>query len=310
MMQEKVARRGPPAQLQGGRPPPVERKSKTSSELLTTSPHLLAHSLTDLCPANMSTTLCFLPVGVGVQLLALGRMFVAKLAIFWIFFSSPSAVLTGLLGHVVHSLLLDSNLALSLLIPLLAAEMVVDTLLLVGVWRSARLCLFPWLLLNGAIICGASAGVVSLLVPAILPSLNPSQEDDITDAALEEINRSLLIILLNMLLIFQMVNVSAVVRVMVDMRRKRRVSFSGKVEKKELPPVSMYELPPPPPPTYPEDEELMEEGNSSSSFEDIPTVQSSLMENPNITITDEGTGDVTRESWNSLKFTLDKENFA
>ena len=63
----------------------------------------------------MSTTLCFLPVGVGVQLLALGRMFVAKLAIFWIFFSSPSAVLTGLLGHVVHSLLLDSNLALSLL---------------------------------------------------------------------------------------------------------------------------------------------------------------------------------------------------
>ena len=59
-----------------------------------------------------------------------------------------------------------------------------------------------------------------------------------------------------------------------------------------------------------EDEELMEEGNSSSSFEDIPTVQSSLMENPNITITDEGTGDVTRESWNSLKFTLDKENFA
>jgi len=257
------------------------------------------------------STLCFLPVGVGVQLLALGRMFVAKLAIFWIFFSSPSAVLTGLLGHVVHSLVLDSNLAFSLLIPFLAAEMVADTLLLVGVWRSARVCLVPWLALNAAIICCASAGVVSLLVPAILPNLNPRQEEThVTDAALEEINRSLLIILLNMLLIFQMVNVSAVVRVMVDMRRKRRVSFSGKVEKKEVPPVSMYELPPPPPPTYSEDEELMEEGNSSSSFEDIPTVHSSLMENPNITIADEGTGDVTRESWNSLKFTLDKENFA
>merc|ERR1711990_1241184 len=193
----------------------------------------------------------------------------------------------------------------------LAAEMVADTLLLVGVWRSARLCLVPWLALNAGIICCASAGVVSLLVPAILPSLNPRQEAHVTDAALEEINRSLLIILLNMLLIFQMVNVSAVVRVMVDMRRKRRVSFSGKVEKKEVPPVSMYELPPPPPPTYSEEEEeLMEEGNSSSSFEDIPTVHSSLMENPNVTIADEGTGDVTRESWNSLKFTLDKENFA
>jgi len=257
------------------------------------------------------STLCFLPVGVGVQLLALGRMFVAKLAIFWIFFSSPSHVLTGLLGHVVHSFLLDSNLALSFLIPFLAAEMVADTLLLVGVWRSARLCLVPWLALNAGIICCASACVVSLLVPAILPNLR-QKEADVTDAALEEINRSLLIILLNMLLIFQMVNVSAVVRVMVDMRRKRRVSFSGKVEKKEVPPVSMYELPPPPPPTYSEEEEeLMEEGNSSSSFEDIPTVHSSLMENPNITIADEGTGgDVTRESWNSLKFTLDKENFA
>ena len=157
------------------------------------------------------STLCFLPVGVGVQLLALGRMFVAKLAIFWIFFSSPSAVLTGLLGHVVHSLLLDSNLAFSLLIPFLAAEMVADTLLLVGVWRSTRVCLVPWLALNAAIICGASAGVVSLLVPAILPNLKPRQEEThVTDAALEEINRSLLIILLNMLLIFQMVNVSAV----------------------------------------------------------------------------------------------------
>ena len=258
------------------------------------------------------STLCFLPVGVGVQLLALGRMFIAKLAIFWIFFSSPSAVLTGLLGHIVHSLLLDSNLALSLLIPFLAAEMVADTLLLVGVWRSARLCLVPWLALNAGIICCASAGVVSLLVPAILPSLNQARQEasHVTDAALEEINRSLLIILLNMLLIFQMVNVSAVVRVMVDMRRKRRVSFSGKVEKKEVPSVSMYEMPPPPPPTYSEDEELMEEGNSSSSFESIPTVHSNLMENPNITIADEGTGDVTRESWNSLKFTLDKENFA
>merc|ERR1712032_53045 len=184
--------------------------------------------------------------------------------------------------------------------------MVADTLLLVGVWRSARLCLVPWLALNAGIICCASAGVVSLLVPAILPSLNQRQEAHVTDAALEEINRSLLIILLNL----QMVNVSAVVRVMVDMRRKRRVSFSGKVEKKEVPSVSMYEMPPPPPPTYSEDEELMEEGNSSSSFEDIPTVHSSLMENPNITIADEGTGDVTRESWNSLKFTLDKENFA
>ena len=92
------------------------------------------------------STLCFLPVRVAVQLLALARMFLAKLAIFWIFFSSPSALLTGLLGHVVHSLVLDSSLALSLSIPLLAAEMVVDTLLLVGVWRLELL-----LVIGGAI---------------------------------------------------------------------------------------------------------------------------------------------------------------
>ena len=99
-------------------------------------------------------------------------MFVAKLAIFWIFFSSPSAVLTGLLGHVVHSLLLDYNLALSLIIPFLAAEMVADTRLLGGGWRAARLCILPWLALNAGIITCASVGGVSLLVPAILPSLN------------------------------------------------------------------------------------------------------------------------------------------
>lgn len=254
------------------------------------------------------TTLCFLPVRVAVQLLALGRMFLAKLAIFWVFFSSPSAVLTGLLGHLVHTLLLDNNMALSIAIPLLATEMVVDTLLLVGVWRSARLCLVPWLALNALMLLGAAAGVVSLLVPIIIPvAIATSEEPHRTDSALREINRSLMIILLNMVLIFEMINISAVVRVMVDMRRKRRVSFSGNVEKKEVPPVSMYELPPPPP-CYAE--ELEEVGSSSSSFEDIPTVHTTLMDNPNITIAEEGVEDVARESWNSLKFTFDKENFA
>ena len=261
------------------------------------------------------STLCFLPVRVAVQLLALARMFLAKLAIFWIFFSSPSALLTGLLGHVVHSLVLDSSLALSLSIPLLAAEMVVDTLLLVGVWRSARLCVVPWIGLNAVVILAAGAGVVSLLVPVILPAgLRKHQEDHSgTEAALREINRSLLIILLNMVLIFQMVNVSAVVRVMVDMRSKRRVSFSRKVERKEVPAVSMYELPPPPPtsplPTWPEEEE----GDASfkdASFEDPPNIRSSLMDNPNIVIAEEGGEGDVRESWNSLKFTFDKENFA
>ena len=254
------------------------------------------------------TTLCFLPVRVAVQLLALGRMFLAKLAIFWVFFSSPSAVLTGLLGHLVHTLLLDNNMALSIAIPLLATEMVVDTLLLVGVWRSARLCLVPWLALNALMLLGAAAGVVSLLVPIIIPvAIATSEEPHRTDSALREINRSLMIILLNMVLIFEMINISAVVRVMVDMRRKRRVSFSGNVEKKEVPPVSMYELPPPPP-CYAE--ELEEVASSSSSFEDIPTVHTTLMDNPNITIAEEGAEDVARESWNSLKFTFDKENFA
>jgi hypothetical protein len=257
------------------------------------------------------STLCFLPVRTAVQLIALARMFLAKLAIFWIFFSSPSAVVTGLLGRVLHSVLPDHSLALSLAIPLLAGELVADTLLLVGVWRSARLCLVPWLALNSALILAAAAGTVSLLVPAILPlagSAEPGMEHR-TEAALREINRSLLIILFNLVLIGQMVNVSAVVRVLVDLRRKRRVSFSGKVERKEVPSVSMYEMPPPPP-VFPEDDE--EAASTTSSFEDcVPTVRCSLMDNPNIAISEEGEGgQVARESWNSLKFTFDKDNFA
>lgn len=274
-------------------------------------------------------TLCFLPVRVAVQLLALVRIFLAKLAIFWIFFSSPSSVLTGLLGHVVHSLLLDSSLALSLAIPLLATELVADTLLLVGVWRSARCCLAPWLALNSLVILVAGAGVVSLLVPVILPLpvTTSEEEPSRTEVALKEINRSLLIILLNLVLILQMINLSAVVRVLVDMRGKRRVSFSSQVQRKEVPNVNMYEMPPPPPPTYSEDEGEEEEvAVTSSSFESIEEesgdLRSGLLDNPNIVIAMEG--QVARESWssfttfdketsvqdNSLKFSLDRDNFA
>ena len=69
-------------------------------------------------------------------------------------------------------------------------------------------------------------------------------------------------------------------------------------------------MPPPPPPVFPEDDE--EAASMTSSFEDcVPTVRSGLMDNPNIVIAEEGEGgQVVRESWNSLKFTFDKDNFA
>merc|ERR1711892_998150 len=55
-----------------------------------------------------------------------------------------------------------------------------------------------------------------------------------------EIKLILLSISLAMFTILQMINMSAVVRVFMEMKRRRRVSFSNTVEEKEIPCVSLY----------------------------------------------------------------------
>merc|ERR1719153_146378 len=114
-------------------------------------------------------TLCFLPVRTTVQVISVVRVMIALAAIFWIVFVPPSSLLPGPVGHIIHSFLPGSNY-LNMLVPALSTELVVDVLLLIGVWQNSRTCLVPWLVINILIIIGLAAVVLYHLVPIFLPS--------------------------------------------------------------------------------------------------------------------------------------------
>jgi len=64
-------------------------------------------------------------------------------------------------------------------------------------------------------------------------------KEDNQEGVLRNINQVLLIISLSIFLVLEMVNMSAVVRVFIDLKEgKRRVSFSNTVEQKEISRVS------------------------------------------------------------------------
>ena len=241
-------------------------------------------------------TICFLPVKAAVQVLCLARMFLAIVAIFWIVFTSPTALLPGPIGHLIHSFLPGSNY-LNMLVPALSTELVVDMLLLMGVWQHSRTCLVPWLVINILVILGLSATVLYHLVPIFLPG--PDTEDSSQlDIALDQINRFLMIIIFNMMLVLQMVNVSGAVKVFVDMGFRRNVSFTKTVDKTpatKVPKVSMYEEP-----------------KRKSGVFGEPGLDVEQLNNPNVMVTLEEEGS-KRDSWETretVMFTFDEENFA
>ena len=97
-----------------------------------------------------------------------------------------------------------------------------DTLLLMGVWIASRPCLMPWIVLNFLIVLGLGAGVIFHLVPVLLPSLEQECSDiSKVEAALKDIHRLIIIILLNIALALQMVAVSAVVKLFMDMKKEK-----------------------------------------------------------------------------------------
>jgi len=268
--------------------------------------------------------LCFMPVKTTIQLILVTRMFLAKLAVFWVFFSDPSSILTGVLGQALSSLLPVTVPAVplpSLTIPVLASELVVDTLALVGVWRGSRLSILPAILFNGCLILVAGSGVVLTLLPLVLQPYQATTQIDAQEApssvcsydpkcssALRDIHRALVIILLNLVMVGEMVMVSALVRVAVDIGTsgRRRVSFSKKltVHKEEDRDKAHQEA-------------VENLHTSVRMYSDDTTV---LLDNPNISITLEDSVMQPqarvreRDSWasvseNSIKFTFDKENF-
>ena len=170
-------------------------------------------------------------------------------------------------------------------------------LLLMGVWQNSRTCLVPWLVINILVMLGLSATVLYHLVPIFLPA-SDTEDTSQLDIALDEINRFLMIIIFNMMLVLQMVNVSGAFKVFVDMGFRRNVSFTKTVDKTPAPKaskVSMYEEP-----------------KRKSGVFGEPGLDVKQLNNPNVMVTleEEGSKSDSWETRETVMFTFDEENFA
>jgi hypothetical protein len=160
---------------------------------------------------------CFLPARRAVLAFCLTRMTLAKVAITWILIKSPQSLALGPMVHLIHNFLPGST-SLNLIIPALTAELVVDSILLMGVWKKYLYCLLPWLMINIMIVLGLGAGVMALLSTVILLPVNLENGTDM-DAAFHDIKSFLMVIILNIFLVLQMINVSAVVQIFSEIKK-------------------------------------------------------------------------------------------
>ena len=118
-----------------------------------------------------------------------------------------------------------------------------------------------------------------------------------------EIKTFLRILSLNMISMGQLINFSAGLKQFIDMRYKRRISFSKKVEKKEVPKMNceLY------------DEEKAHLATLSfPSIEEASPIFDDESKNLNVMITLDEEGSKS-ESWDekdTVSFTYDKENFS
>ena len=179
-------------------------------------------------------TLCFLQVGPALALLCLARLLLAAAAAAWVLLARPAAPLPGPLGPLLVSALPGAT-ALTVTLPALATETLSDLLFLLAVCRHCRTLLVPWIVLNTIAIITLLAAVLYHLVPVFLPALEDFEplENEI-EAALAEIHRFLNIIVFNLVLVVQIVSVSAALKLFIDLGYKRRVSFSKRTEKSEV----------------------------------------------------------------------------
>eukprot|EP00092_Neocalanus_flemingeri_P088456 GFUD01111777.1.p1 GENE.GFUD01111777.1~~GFUD01111777.1.p1 ORF type:complete len:131 (+),score=37.72 GFUD01111777.1:24-395(+) len=121
----------------------------------------------------------------------------------------------------------------------------------------------------------------------------PPSKDVVNQTVVEVIQESIMVISFTIFLILQMVNMSAVLKMFLDMRCKRRVSFSNTVQRKEIPPrVSLYE-------------EQARKDEEATIIE-IPQLQDSKSL---ITLDEEGDKSGSWDSRNKLVFRHGNENF-
>ena len=153
--------------------------------------------------------------------MCISRIILALLVIFWMFFSPSTAFPQNTLVHHILNVFPNNDL-FSLVSPTLCTELCVDTFLLMGVWSSSPSCLVPWILLNILIMLGLGGGVVFHLLSVFIPAVEQESANiNKVEAAIKDIHRFIIIILLNIFLALQMLSVSAVVRLFVQLKRKK-----------------------------------------------------------------------------------------
>ena len=135
--------------------------------------------------------------------------------------------------------------------------------------------------------------MTGLTVAVIVSLVTVVMTDGVEETVVGDIHQSLMVISLIMVMGLQMMNMSAVVKVFMDMKCRRRVSFSNTVEKKEIPRVSMF---------Y--DEQARKDDEHPATV-DITQLDSSKAY---VKLDLEDRGGST-ESRNGLMFTFDSEKF-
>merc|ERR1711915_317160 len=179
----------------------------------------------------MEHTLCFLPLLTAVQTIMCLRNLLSIMFIFWLLLSTPLLIIPTTGGYFLN-LLLPSFSPSHVLLPIFSFELVVNTLVLVGMRLSNKYFIIPWIAFNTLFLLSP---MVVLLFITMFHDVNEIQISD-----LHNIYKWLRTVILSILIILQSINMSAVIRLLLDMRIRRRVSFSKKVQKKEISRNSSY----------------------------------------------------------------------
>ena len=174
-------------------------------------------------------TIMFVPIRTAMQLICWLRLVLTAASILWLGLHSPDCPITGYLGDLVTSLLPGSTY-LNLAIPGLGVEVFIDCLFLAGVGLHSRPWLVPWLVINLVVLLALLLTLLHTAAPLLLAA------DYAVDAArqLEEMEAFLRMLSLNMISTAQLLILSGGLKLFLDMRYRRRISFSKKIDRREI----------------------------------------------------------------------------
>merc|ERR1712154_103344 len=144
------------------------------------------------------------------------RSCLAMLGLVYILATSPSLLLLGPLANFILNFLPGSS-SLNLIVPGLTTELVCDSLLLAGFWRSWTLLLLPWLALNIMLSLGLGVGVMTLIATSNLRT----STDQTPEQTMQNVSTFLLIIILLLLLVLSLVHLLAVIQVSQSIKEQK-----------------------------------------------------------------------------------------